>query len=206
MENSTELVFQSNQIGLIFVPVYIFNQKIEEISTEIKQLEKKQAQEEYLTIEVFALSKKIEKKKQELQKLIDSEDTRRKNLEHKISQIDNFYQKHKDLFNLSFIVWQHPMDTTHEILLKKYFHMIGQQEMIFELAPKLGWDIGNQTILTPYHFMMDLTIHRAQKLNLVFVPENETEWFKQFIKPIRDLNKKIIKIKIDDVQIIILNF
>lgn len=206
MENLTELELKNNQIGLIFVPVYIFNQKIEEISTELKQMEKKQAQDEYLTIEFFTMPKKIEKKRQELQKMIDNEETRKSNLEEKIRRIAKLYQSHQELFNLSFVVWHHPMDPSHEMFLKKSYKMINGTESVFELAPRLGWDGKNQQIITSHHFMMDLTIRREQKLNLVFLPENETAWFKQFIKAIRDLNKKLIKIKMDDVPITVLNF
>jgi len=212
MNKLSEIALKDYQIAIVIVPMYSFNQKVRDLSNEVKDLEAKEAEkkDEYLEINILTRPRTIKQKKEYLTKLMTEEQQRFKAIENRTKKIADLVNRENDLFNLDFLIWNYAPNNSQENnsrinSLKTAYERVRGPEARFEVQPRLWHNLQSQEIITPLWVFMDLTLHHEKKFNLLFLMEDEEYWVKKFFASLR-AQRKMKLTKIQDITVMILDF
>ncbi|HPL93076.1 MAG TPA: hypothetical protein PLB38_02235 [bacterium] len=212
MEQFSEIPLSKNQVAFILVRIYKVNQKIAAMASQSSEEKtQKSYRDKEFSQEALLAATQATLHATELEK----ERKRQATMLQKTLQIGEAVQAEADLFNLDFLVWnyqEYPADTlrlqeqsARANALKVTYERVRGPQAIFEVQARLWHRQDQRELITSLSFFHDLTIHREQKLNLIFMMEDEKYWLKKFFAPLY-AQRKMKAAKVRDITVMILDF
>lgn len=212
MEKLSEIPLNKNQVAVIIVRIYKVNQKIAAMASQSAE---EKTQKAYRDKEFGPEALMAAVQERLMAQTLENELKRQKTLMSKTQQISELINSEADLFNLDFLVWnyqEYPTDTlrlqeqgARAHALKINYERVRGPQAIFEVQARLWHRQDKRELITPLSFFEDLTVHREQKFNLIFMMEDEKYWLKNFFAPLK-AHRKMKLTKIRDITVMILDF